>query len=245
MQSQVTSRLLSPASRPWTLEINALGQGCQSNFTNAYKYLVSVMIDIFLKLVDRLISLVKQRQDDRRQLFDRFVEPAYESFEEVHKQYLEAFRSYKEVIKTSRKAMDTYHPVFVLIHDDRLFKQNVLNKCWALEQYASDDVLGPFVRAIVDYLEGSHFGAILKSVREVGGNFDSDKNWETLDNMRQRILLRFARESRIEVASETPRKEVKKAILNKVDATVAKLQTGHEAVAREYEELRDRLLRPR
>lgn len=48
------------------------------------------MLDLILKLVDRLIDLSKRNEEVNRSLVANFVQPAFETFEKVHTDYIDS-----------------------------------------------------------------------------------------------------------------------------------------------------------
>ncbi len=56
-----------------------------------------------------------------QKLFEDFVKPIHINFEAVHKDYLETFKNYRHVLKTSDKPFNLSHPVWDLIQEDHIF----------------------------------------------------------------------------------------------------------------------------
>lgn len=81
------------------------------------------MLDLFLKLIEKLIDLVKQRQQLNRATFDELASPAMASMEAVHDDYVKTFSEYRAILKDKHIPLDDEHPVFDkikvrLAHDD-------------------------------------------------------------------------------------------------------------------------------
>jgi hypothetical protein len=57
----------------------------------------------FLALIDRIISLVRERETKRREYFEKIVEPLYIQFKPLGEDYLNLFRDPQEAIKNSKK----------------------------------------------------------------------------------------------------------------------------------------------
>lgn len=58
------------------------------------------MIDIILKLIDRCISLIKQKEEVDRSLFIDFVKPIQDDFDRVHGNYMNSFKKYRDIMVT-------------------------------------------------------------------------------------------------------------------------------------------------
>ena len=50
-------------------------------------------MEVFLKLIDKVISLIKKREEDKSKIFKEVVQPLYEEFENIVVQYFSFFRS--------------------------------------------------------------------------------------------------------------------------------------------------------
>lgn len=74
-------------------------------------------MEIFLKLIDKVISLVKAREENKVKLFNEVVQPLYEEFEKLVAQYFSFFRSTLQsigdkeleiIVQDLRKQRDEY-----------------------------------------------------------------------------------------------------------------------------------------
>lgn len=82
------------------------------------------MLEILLAVIDRLVHLVKQRQETDRQLYEDFVVPALADFEILHQNYLDTFHGYLRDIRTERKLRPN-HPVLRKIKEDSLYSEQL------------------------------------------------------------------------------------------------------------------------
>jgi len=108
-----------------------------------------MIIDLIDKLIDRCIQLVKHKQEVSRSLLSDFVEPAYAQFEEVHNNYLETFRAYRDKLKNKNESLPE---LIDKIKEDNLFSENQRSKLRVLTQLSADPMVGQFVAGIYDYL---------------------------------------------------------------------------------------------
>lgn len=86
------------------------------------------MIELFLKLIDKCISLVKARQEQDKGFYTDFVAPAFADFEMLHKDYLDSFRRYRDVIETTNLPLNAEHSIFEMVRNDSLFSDNLRSK---------------------------------------------------------------------------------------------------------------------
>jgi len=65
-----------------------------------------------LSLIDRLIDLVKKHSELNRELFNDFVQPAFQTFEVVHTDYIDSLTRYTARLSDKNFKLDLDHPVF-------------------------------------------------------------------------------------------------------------------------------------
>jgi hypothetical protein len=111
-----------------------------------------MLVDLVDKLVDRLIQLVRHRQQARLDLLKDHVTPVFAAFEAVHAQYLSSFTKYRQILKTSTDPLTPSHPLIDTVRADNLFTEHERTKILGLGSAADDPELGAFVRLIRDYV---------------------------------------------------------------------------------------------
>jgi hypothetical protein len=111
-----------------------------------------MLVDLVDKLVDRLIQLIRHRQQVRLDLLKDHVTPVFAAFEAVHAQYLSSFSRYRQMLKTSGDPLTTAHPLIDTLRTDNLFTEHERTKILGLGGAIDDPELGAFVRLIRDYV---------------------------------------------------------------------------------------------
>jgi hypothetical protein len=106
----------------------------------------------FFAVIDRLISLLKRREEVNRSTFNDVLSPAMASIEEVHKDYLASFTRYRSGLKDAAIHLDSSHPLFDSIKEDNLFSEQLRSKVSTLEPLLQDEKFGAFLSAIHTYL---------------------------------------------------------------------------------------------
>jgi DNA-binding protein H-NS len=119
------------------------------------------MIDLIVKLIEKCIQLVQQRQEANRKLYTDFVEPAISDFEKVHQNYLETFKQYREMLTSDSTPINSKHPVLQKLEQDINFSAHLRTKLTALHQFKDDPVFGTFIMRIVQYTEGGEMSKII------------------------------------------------------------------------------------
>jgi hypothetical protein len=112
------------------------------------------MLDLLLKLIDRLIDLAKRREEVNREMFVDFVQPAFETFEVVHADYIESMTRYSARLADKTFKMDPDHPVFGDIEIDSLKSEHLRTKLADFKPANAPSKLKPFLTAISFYLRG-------------------------------------------------------------------------------------------
>jgi hypothetical protein len=112
------------------------------------------MIDLLLKLVDRLIDLAKRHEEVNRSLFVNFIQPAFQTFELVHADYIDSLVRYSSRLADKTEAMDLNHPVFADIELDTLRTDHLRTRLRDFKPRESPPKVTRFLTAIDFYLRG-------------------------------------------------------------------------------------------
>jgi hypothetical protein len=112
------------------------------------------MVDLLLALVSRLIALAKRREEVNRATFVDFVQPAFQTFETVHTDYIDSLTRYSIRLADTRLVMDLNHPVFRDIELDALKSEHLHTRLKDFRAEQSPPKLKPFLSAIDFYLRG-------------------------------------------------------------------------------------------
>lgn len=100
------------------------------------------------KLADRLIQLLKERQNRQKTLFSEYAKPAFEDFLKVHECYLACFRTYEHMLTS---AQDGLGAILERIENDLRFSASQRQKL-RMMCTCDFDRLGAFSRNIYLYL---------------------------------------------------------------------------------------------
>ena len=73
------------------------------------------MVDLFLKLIDYVVKLAEVREGNRREYFDRYVEPAYEAAELIYNDYCSMLVELRDRVKSS----ETSEPIVRFLEQRR------------------------------------------------------------------------------------------------------------------------------
>lgn len=104
-----------------------------------------------IKLTDLLVGLIKYRHSNVLSLLDEI----YKTFELVHKDYMDSFRHYRELLNTSKEPLNLNHPIFGAIKDDQLFLAEARLKLIKLSQvHENSQIMSGLINAISGYLYG-------------------------------------------------------------------------------------------
>jgi hypothetical protein len=112
------------------------------------------MLDLVLKLIGRLIDLAKKRGEINRATFKDFVEPAFETFELVHRDYIDSLERYYSRLANPKLKMNSNHPVFRDMKIDSLKSGHLRTKLKNFRPTKSPEKLREFLTAIDFYLKG-------------------------------------------------------------------------------------------
>jgi hypothetical protein len=113
-----------------------------------------MIVELVDKLVDRAIQLLTYRKQMRAVLRDTYVAPVFAEFEQVHSAYLDSFARYRDLIQGT-KDPNWIRSLQATLEKDNLFSANCRSKVLRLAEAEHDEILGPFVRGISEYLLGA------------------------------------------------------------------------------------------
>jgi len=197
------------------------------------------MIDLLLgSLADRVISLLRRREEVDKALFDQAVKPAMDDLEKLHASYLDRFGQYRALVEAATP--EGWSPLALLermqrdalygaADEARLAQLNAIQ----LGHAAAD----AFLREVVGYLASAQAMLTLPPDRPVA------RDEFTTRIVRPHIVAFLA--SRTAPFSEQDIRRQQSFILATIDETVDLLQTKHSRVVGEFWKARARLAVPR
>lgn len=90
------------------------------------------MIELFLKLMEKLVELAREKKKANRSLHDDFVLPLMKQYEELHNQYVSTFQEYGSLINAELPEFTVNNHVFAKIKSDILWSHTNREKLWAM-----------------------------------------------------------------------------------------------------------------
>lgn len=81
------------------------------------------MLELFLKLIDRIIQYSEKTATNRKILFEQYFLPFISEFELLHIDYLRSFKNYMEEIDCGA-TFDSDHKIFEQLNIDSIFSEN-------------------------------------------------------------------------------------------------------------------------
>jgi hypothetical protein len=141
-----------------------------------------MILDLVLKLIDRVIDLTKEVEEVNRKTFVDFVQPAFQTFEIVHADYIDSMTRYGARLADTTLSMDQNHPVFRDIELDSLKSEHLRTKLKDFRPANSPPKLRPFLTAIDFYLRGlSASGARAEFFDNLALNRPEDLNMSDIE----------------------------------------------------------------
>ena len=119
-----------------------------------------MIIDLIDKLISRAIDLLREEQRSKKSIYDNFVKPLTDQFDELHNDYIRTFIKYREVIIQGDARLHDKHPLFDLIKNDSLSSDSMRVKLGALycvikEEKGGSSEFKILLRGIALYLKYS------------------------------------------------------------------------------------------
>jgi hypothetical protein len=190
------------------------------------------LLDLILKLLDRLIDLGKHRQEVSRASFTDFVAPAMADLETVHQDYLDSFRRYRDMLENTTIPLTADHPVLRTIARDNLFSEGLRSKILELNPITDDKVFGPFISRVKWYVSGA-------------STPPEAVEYEPWDGISQVRRVRYRRTLEAILRGEGTEDAKRLQAITALDEAVHSLQLYYRDVLREFAELKKELLTQR
>jgi hypothetical protein len=105
------------------------------SFEEGFRRIASVVFDenksgTQERLIDQGIQLLRARQEGHKTKFRELIEPVYNDFEDLHRDYLRCFDGYRTQL-TEAQILSANHPILDQIYKDHLFSQGLRSKIQA------------------------------------------------------------------------------------------------------------------
>lgn len=113
------------------------------------------MIELLLKVIDKLLQLSNERRDNNKELYDIYVVPTFLALEELHQNYLETFRSYRRDLASWEYPLTPDHPLLNRIREDSLYSAQLRSRLSVLRNLYEDPLFGSLIIRIVQYTQGT------------------------------------------------------------------------------------------
>lgn len=104
------------------------------------------------KLLNQLIDPSYHTKTQENTLFQFFITPVYQTFEEVHAAYIITLRKCRDFINRLEYPYDIQHLIAIL-EDEIRFTYHQREKLVAFTQSAKPEIAAGFMNAIIDYLQ--------------------------------------------------------------------------------------------
>jgi hypothetical protein len=134
----------------------------------------------FVAIVDRLISVVKTRQESRQLLLNDIIEPYFAELQTAYSAYLATLRKAKQMLEKAQPFPVVYRKVERLRAEDLILRDKVRQMAEAYEGVLPDtDVLDFFrnARCLFGYWSGYHSSGtlrVLTALKDSDGKYSHD-----------------------------------------------------------------------
>jgi hypothetical protein len=197
-----------------------------------------MIVDLIDKLVDRCIQLVRHKQEVSLHLFENFIEPIQADFETIHQSYLDSFREYRKMLKTSIDSFTGSHPVLDAIYEDAKFSSKLRMRIHSMASCEDDQFLGNFISSIYGYFRRLDFAEHHLFLDESGA--EEPSYMDRPDN----VARDYAQEKISEIfISERTAADKQLSAIRVIDEIVEELQVRYLAETKEFFELKKTLIR--
>lgn len=186
------------------------------------------------------------------------LEEAYALFDEVHREYMESFRRYRDLVRNTKVVVGPDHPVLDAIRTDHVFTGGPREKLLGMVETSGEGALLAFAAAVKKYLTGIQRKEIyfqrpnaprmdfMRELEDIFGGTPATHAYELKRlkaNARYRNYLKAAQpqhpllgllEKDGKVTKALSQKVKEYEILTSLDAVVEKTQAQYAEVSRAY-----------
>lgn len=187
-------------------------------------------------LIDRIIALLKRREEVKLAHLEKFIAPSVQNLEALHQEYVVRFSKYRDAVEDTQFALDMKHPVLAMMKKDAIYARAAETKIAELNHLKiSVGVASSLFDAMKCYLLSNTvptFAPLDIDIRiyELGG----------LPNARTRQVpeaLSIVLSDSIELNDEGRRQ----LMIEVLDAMVVELQERYSVVIAEYYKVKEQL----
>lgn len=195
-------------------------------------------ISLINSLADRVISLLKRREETRRAILEKTVAPAMVELEALHKSYVTRLLLYRKLASDEDNPLNEDHPLVKRIAEDDIYEAHIEAKLIAIAhagESASDLVRG-FCEEIGYYV---YAGARPPDVEWDPRDYSSDRSSYETRAIPTVLSLMLADEK--EAPAFVNRRKI---IIHAIDSAMERLQAKYQRILQMYGQLRIKLSEP-
>jgi hypothetical protein len=112
------------------------------------------MLTLFTTLLDRCIQLQRERETNQKLLFQNSVEPLYQVFQAIHRDYVQTFVGYRKTVRGWREIRSNIHDFCQQLHEDNLLTANLRTKIHAANVGKPPPGTRLVLESIINYVTG-------------------------------------------------------------------------------------------
>jgi len=196
---------------------------------------VSLLLDTFVTLADRILNLQKTRFQDKKNFFDEIIQPLFEELEPVVSNYIDIFRKAKKA--TYLSSLQQLRDAIEHLEEGRevmlMTRIKVLQMAYQIMYFSNDEEVRYFVHRINSFFYES--AALSRHSRTL--NFLEDlklieRSWENQNERELKWIQAGTNKAR------KLRQEEEQEIAMFIDYTLVQLESSWSDIARSYGRLK-------
>lgn len=188
------------------------------------------MIGTVIAILNTLKDGFKFYKENKKNLFERYLDPAIKDFEVVHSNYLSTFTNYYEQLSNNEIPIDEMHPILDNIKRDSLFSDELRNKVYSYYDYSNNKLFADFNLSVLRYFQYS-----VNSIKQSNLEYE-----EVMGRNVHRRLFYFAL---VDIMTSSNMENKRELALEQVTNVVKILQRNHREVFDSYNSLKNELLK--
>jgi hypothetical protein len=204
-------------------------------------------MDILKMVIDLLLKLPGALQRSNRDYYIDFIKGFEESFERLHKDYVDSFSKYRKLLMEIEFPVDYESEIVKVIQSDSLFTEHIRAALYPISNHKKDKRIGPLIAAISGYLNcASHSPEEVLTYKSL--DIDLVSRYNMAQSIRPKVIDIFLTEKDlIEIKKgrqeEANNSEIYRArAIDKLDQLFRHIQMNYAKVIKSFDDVKRDLL---
>lgn len=204
-------------------------------------------MDVLKIVIDLLLNLPEVWQRNNRNYYADFIRGFEESFELLHKDYVDSFSKYRKLLMEIEFPVDYESEIVKVIQSDSLFTEHIRAALYPISNHKKDKRIGPLISAISGYLNcASHSPEKVLTFKSLDIDFMS--RYDMVQAIRPKVLDIFLTEKDLNEIEKGRKEEAgnseiyRSRAIDELDQLFRQIQMNYAKVIKIFDDVKRDLL---